>query len=562
MSAPDPRVSARLARHLRFLYGDRGDAAASALADLMAEYAGRLGASDRRRAWTERDAVLISYADSIRTPGEAPLRTLASVLPDLAPEVPTVHLLPFYPWTSDDGFSVIDYTAVDPAVGTWADVAALGERVDLMFDAVVNHVSASSAWFRGFLGGDPAYLRWFITVPEGTDVSEVVRPRTLPLLTPFETSRGTELVWTTFSADQVDLNYAEPDVLLAVVRVLLEYVARGATVIRLDAVTYLWKRLGTGCVHLPETHEVIRLLRTVLDAVAPQVTLITETNVPHAENVSYFGDGHDEAQLVYNFALPPLVLHSFVAQDAAALAGWAAGLAAPSDDTRFFNFLASHDGIGIRGAEGILTDEQLRGLASRVEAHGGLVGYRSLPDGSAVPYELNVNYFDALNDPASDEPVATQVARFMTAQAIMLSLPGVPGIYVHSLFGSRGWPEGVSLTGANRTINRAKLDRDTLLDELADPTGRRARVLHAYRRLLTVRSSRAAFDPRAESRVVDLGPGLFSLERGGGSERVLCVHNVTGGTRPLPVGVRFDLLTDAEVAEVPPWGTVWLVERR
>lgn len=557
MTGLDPSVRAELDGHLQFLYGEGAGAVATALAELVTRYAARLSGPGLRRVWREADVVLITYADSIRTPGEPPLRTLARVLPDLAPEVPTVHLLPFYPSTSDDGFSVVDYLRVDPAVGTWADVAALRERVELMFDAVVNHVSAHSDWFRGFLAGDERYREWFITVPDGTDVSQVVRPRTLPLLTPFDTARGTELVWTTFSADQIDLNYAHPDVLLAVVGVLLEYVARGATVIRLDAVTYLWKRLGTSSVHLPETHRVIRLLRTVLDAVAPSTTLITETNVPHAENVSYFGDGHDEAQLVYNFALPPLVLHSFLTSDATALTRWASALETPSTETCFFNFLASHDGVGVRGAEGILTDDQLRRLASRVEAHGGLVGYRSLPDGSAVPYELNVNYYDALNDPASDEPLATRVARFVTAQAIMLALPGVPGIYVHSLFGSRGWPEGVARTGANRTINRAALDRDELVAELADPSGRRARVLAAYRRLLAVRGSCAAFAPQAPARVVDLGPGLFALERDAGAERVLCVHNVTGTPEPLPHPGK-DLLTDVVVTAVPAWGTVWV----
>src|SRR5690606_35016656 len=108
------------------------------------------------------------------------------------------------------------------------------------------------------------------------------------------------------SADQVDLNFKNPAVLLATTRALLFYVEHGAKFIRLDAIAYLWKEIGTPCIHLPQTHQVIQLMRAVLDEVAPDVRLITETNVPHPDNISYFGAGTNEAQLVYNFALPPL----------------------------------------------------------------------------------------------------------------------------------------------------------------------------------------------------------------------------------------------------------------
>jgi sucrose phosphorylase len=558
---------------LAFVYGE--SAAAETLPRLEAlleAYADRLTTPTSRYRWSERDAVLITYADNLRRPGERPLQTLTALLGAVTGDaVNAVHLLPFFPSTSDDGFSVADYLAVDPACGTWADVERLAGRTRLMFDAVVNHMSASHAWFQGFLAGDPRYASYAITESPETDLSQVVRPRTSPLLTRFETARGGEHVWTTFSADQIDLNYANPAVLLDMIRVLLEYVHRGADILRLDAVTYLWKQAGTTSVHLPETHRVIQLIRRVLDALAPQVTIITETNVPHDENVSYFGDGHNEAQLVYNFALPPLVLHSFVSGDATALSTWAATLASPSSDTCFFNFLASHDGIGVRGAEAMLSVPEVQALAARAEAHGGLVGYRSLTDGTAVPYELNVNYFDALSDPASTESVTVQVARFLTAQAIMLAVPGVPGIYLHSLVGSRGWPEGVALTGHNRTTNREKLDGDRLLDELADPGHRRSLVNTGYRSLLDARRVRAAFDPAAPARVVTVDPRLFVIERGSGSDAVVCVHNVTGEAVPYdlegygiiaavdadpsgsPVGERYEEI-------VPPWSTRWLMQ--
>ncbi|HSO70913.1 MAG TPA: alpha-amylase family glycosyl hydrolase [Arachnia sp.] len=555
-----PPETARIEELTSFLYGSRGAEVAEALIHIADRYCADRSRRTRRR-WTGRDAILITYADSIREEGVAPVRTLDAVLAALAPEITGVHLLPFFPWTSDDGFSVSDFGAVDPAVGTWDDIAALGSRTELMVDAVINHVSVSSAWFQGFLAGDPDFAEWFISVPPETDLSKVVRPRTLPLLTEFETARGPESIWTTFSADQVDLNYASPEVLLAVVEVLLDYAARGATLIRLDAVGFLWKEFGTACIHHPKTHAIIQLIRTIFDVVDPAVSLITETNVPHGENISYFGDGSNEAQLVYNFALPPLVLHSFVSGSANELTRWASGLATPSSDTTFFNFLASHDGIGLRGVEDILSPADIDALAARARAHDGLVAYRSAAGAQPKPYELNINYFDALSHPDGRDPVEAQVARFVTAHAILLSLPGVPGIYVHSLLGSRGWPEGVRRSGADRSINRERLERSELEQELADETGRRARVLSAIRRLLRARAGHAAFDPHAASAVLDLGhPGLFAIERSADGRVVRCVHNVSAESVSVPGGPWTDLLTDEVfVGVLQAWESRWLI---
>ncbi|HEX9116709.1 MAG TPA: sugar phosphorylase [Anaerolineae bacterium] len=489
---------------------------------------------------SQRDAILITYGDQVTAAGEHPLATLSAFCGrHLAGALSAVHILPFYPSSSDDGFAVIDYDAVDPALGDWDDVARLGRQFRLMFDAVVNHVSASSAWFRGFLAGDPRYEHFFHVIPPGTDLSRVVRPRALPLLTSFDTPAGRRAVWTTFSADQIDLNYGDPVVLLAVIEVLLRYVSHGAQLIRLDAIAYLWKEPGTACIHLPQVHEVIRLWRTVLDEVAPHVMLITETNVPHADNITYFGNGHDEAQLVYNFALPPLVLHTLQTGDATALTGWAADLSLPSAEVTFFNFLASHDGIGLNPVRGILRDEEITALADRAVRRGGLVSYKHNADGSQSPYELNINYFDALSDPAGGEPLATQVERFLAGQAIMLALVGVPGIYFHSLFGSRGWPEGVKETGRNRTINRQKYRLDDLDRELAEPGARRSVVLGRYLALLRARAGSPAFDPHGTMQVMEpAAPGIFALLRRApdGSETVLCLQNVTDR----PQAVAFD----------------------
>ncbi|HEY4688531.1 MAG TPA: sugar phosphorylase [Anaerolineae bacterium] len=525
---------------------------------------------------SQRDAILITYGDQVRAPNEPPLRTLAGFTQrHLDGLISTIHILPFYPSSSDDGFSVIDYYAVDSALGTWDDVQRIGAHVDLMFDAVINHTSACSDWFQRYLKDDPAYRDWFIAVDPATDFSRVVRPRALPLLTRFDMPGGPKHVWTTFSDDQIDLNYANPDVLLKIIDLLLFYVSRGARFLRLDAIAYLWKEIGTPCTHLPQTHHVIQLFRAVLDRVAPHVALITETNVPHADNIAYFGDGFNEAQLVYNFALPPLVLYSIHTADARALSRWAASLSLPSDRTTFLNFLASHDGIGLNPVRDILPDGAIEMLVDRAQAHGGLVSMKSNADGTRSPYELNINYFDALNDPNAHEPIEMQVDRFMAAQAIMLALVGVPGIYAHSLLGSRGWPGGVTQTGRYRTINRQKLDRAQLERELSDPDSLRSRVFSRYARLLRARAAHPAFDPIGHQRVLEGNTSVFAVLRRArdDSPAVLCLHNVSTQPQPcefelnLPLRAATDVLTGQVLSAHPgrrlavrlaPYQVMWL----
>jgi len=538
----------RIADHLTFLYGpERADAILERLYAILDDFQRRNSQLQRHvtgERLTEQDVILITYGDQVTEASHPPLQTLAEVLEKYVQGIITgVHILPFFPYSSDDGFSVIDYTAVNPDLGTWTDVERLGCNFRLMFDAVINHISARSRWFRGFLAGDPEFADYFITVEEGTDLSQVVRPRARPLLARVQTASGERLVWTTFSADQIDLNYASPDVLLKMIEILLLYVEKGAEIIRLDAIAYLWKKIGATCIHLEETHRLVKLLRAVLDAVAPHVILITETNVPHEENVSYFGDGADEAQMVYQFPLPPLVLHAFHTGDATRLSTWAAGLSTPSSETAFFNFLASHDGIGVRPVEGILSPEEIQALIDRTLAHGGYVSYKVNSDDTQSVYELNVSYFDALSDPDGTESFDLQVRRFLASQAIMLSLAGVPGIYVHSLFGSRSYCAGVKQTGRYRSINREKLRRDELERALADPASLRHRVFYPYLHLIRTRASRRAFHPNGAQRVLsgdETGSeSLFVLVRTApdGGERVLCVHNVSNAEQPFSVNL-------------------------
>lgn len=562
----------RVLEKLTRLYG----AAAPGIGARIEAMVGRFRAAHPDLAQGQRrlphDAMLITYGDQITASGEAPLDTLhAWCAEHLAGAIDAVHILPFFPYTSDDGFSVVDYKAIDPALGDWPAVNRMAGRFALMFDAVINHASASSAWFQAFLEDRAPERDYFTAVAPDTDLHAVVRPRTTPLLHRFDTAAGPKHVWTTFSADQIDLNYASPDLLLAVLDVLLFYAANGARLIRLDAIAFIWKRLGTGCMSLPETHALVKLMRDVLDAAAPATLVVTETNVPHAENVSYFGDGGDEAQMVYNFALPPLLIDAVWRRDARRLSAWAADLEHFAGAAGFFNMTATHDGIGVRGASAYVTAAEIDALAQGIEARGGLVSRRTLPDGGTAPYELNCTFFDALLPPSADPDALDSLDRYITAQAVALSLDGVPGIYVHNLFGTRNHYAGLEGKDATQTefkrlVNRRRFTRAELDDLLADPHAREARIFRHYLDLLRIWRQEPAFAPGSGQRVLDLPPGLFALYRGEGSGRpVLAIHNLSGATVPVDgvdvAGWR-DLITGATVAgdrlTVAPWQMLWL----
>jgi glucosylglycerate phosphorylase len=551
------RTAGTFSDHLQALYGTSvAESVGARLVECVERWRPRLpvrpaaGAADGLPL-TERDALLITYADQVYEAGATPLHTLAEFAGQhLDGVVSGIHLLPFYPWSSDDGFSVKDYYAVDPAFGTWEDIRRLGERFELMFDAVFNHMSVQSEWFRRYAAGDPAFRDFFVTVEGDPDLSQVVRPRALPLLSELPCCTGSRKFWTTFSADQVDLNFKNPEVLLAMIDVLLFYVSQGARYLRLDAIAFLWKQFGTNCLHLPQTHRAIQLMRAVVDAAAPGTLLITETNVPHQDNISYFGDGTNEAHLVYNFALPPLMVHTLATGDATKLTAWAQGLTLPSRHVAFFNFLASHDGIGVNPVRGILSDAEIDALVARTREHGGYVSQKHLPDGSTAPYELNISFFDALSHPASTEPLATQVARSLCAHAIQFALAGLPGIYFHSLFGSRSDRAGAETSGIPRRINREKCRRSDLQRALAEPESLRSRVFRGMQALLRARRGSPALHPAGGQEVLTVDPNLFVVRRTSPDRRevMLAVHNIAG--RPLDLQLPVAVLDPAKGSRV------------
>jgi glucosylglycerate phosphorylase len=386
----------------------------------------------------------------------------------------------------------------------------LGKSFRLMFDGVINHMSAQGEWFRKFLQDEEPYKDYFVTVEGTPDLSHVVRPRALPLLTEFETCRWQDAKCGRPSAPtrltstlQIPMSCSKSSISFSCMP------RRGAQFIRLDAIAYLWKEIGTTCIHLPQTHAVIQLLRAVFDEVAPHVRLITETNVPHRITSPISATARTRLSSCTTLRSRRSCFTPFRTGDASVLSGWASNLTLPSDRTTFFNFLASHDGVGLNPARGILSSADIDSLTERTLTHGGLISHKQNADGSTSPYEMNINYFDALSNPSSDEPLDLQVDRFMAAQAIMLTILGIPGIYFHSLFGSRNWKEGVNITKHNRTINRQKLERDELEEQLADANSLRSKVFTRYRKLLAARSSASAFDPHGGQKVLDWRKGYL-----------------------------------------------------
>jgi sucrose phosphorylase len=544
------------------------------LAEIVSNHMHTRPEQRRRPDWDQSDVALISYGDSIQSPSEPPLQTLGGFLSDhLQDTFGFLHLLPLFPFSSDDGFAVTDFRSINPELGNWHHVSALALQLDLAFDLVLNHVSRDHLWFTEYLNDSGPGRTFFIEADPRDQFAMVFRPRNSPLFVDVHTPQGVRHLWATFSHDQIDLNYRNPDVLLEIIDLTFFYIRQGARYIRLDAVAYLWKQPGTDCIHLPQTHCIVKLLRALLDRVEPGCVLITETNVPHAENITYFGDG-DEAHMIYQFSLPPLLLHAAHSGSTRYLTPWARALERPPVDCTYFNFTASHDGVGLRPLEGLVPEDEIAVFLEAMRKCGGYISTKTNSDGTDSPYELNIGYFDALRDTSVQED-RLHVERFLLTQTVPLSLQGIPAVYIHSLTATPNDLQGVERTGRTRSINRRKWDRGELEELLADASTPNARVLVEYRRRLLLRRRQAAFHPQAAQQVFDLGGDLFGLRRtaAGGEQVLTAVHNFTPFDKALAlleVGLGGepavdDVLTgrrvpvDAGTLMLDPYQCLWLV---
>ncbi|TWT78920.1 Sucrose phosphorylase [Planctomycetes bacterium CA13] len=572
----DLAVRSQLCQHLAFLYPE---ANAELLADEVISIFDDLKQQrplPLHQLWSEKDCMLITYGDSIVDDNSVPLEILQQFLHGhLNDSVSAVHVLPFCPFSSDDGFAVIDYTKVNAKLGQWSQISEISDQYRLMADIVINHVSSKSQWFRNYCKGVEPGASYFIEAKVGDDLSAVVRPRATPLLRPTETANGMKHVWCTFSHDQIDLNFRNPKVLMEFLRIIRVYLQRGVSIFRLDAVGFLWKEPGTNCMHLPQTHEVVKLIRTVTDSFAPGTLLITETNVPNHENLTYFGN-RNEAHVIYNFSLAPLLVHALLTGKTEYLKRWMMSMPPAPVGCTYLNFTASHDGIGMRPAEGLLSDEEQFEMVETVSRFGGKISTRRTADGGQRVYELNVALFDALRGTVGGED-QWQVERFLCSQTVMLGLEGIPAFYIHSLLATPNDQQGVAATEHNRSINRHKWNWPELKELLGDDQSVHSQVFHELTRRMQLRRSHAPFHPNATQFTLQLSDGVFAFWRQSSdrSQSIFCVHNMTDTTQELRLSdlnliandswydaiseCRFDDQT--AVLEMTPYQSLWITNR-
>lgn len=541
-------LRARILDHLNLLYPDTNvDQVADTIIDLM-QYAECIAdVKYHVNLWDQGDIVTITYGDSITKTDEHPLKTLHEFFNRYLSDVASIiHILPFYPYSSDDGFSVINYCEVNQALGNWGDISGIAQDYSLMVDLVLNHCSSRSLWFDNFKQNKQPGAGYFIECDPETDLKAVVRPRTSPLLRETETLDGGRYVWCTFSHDQVDLNFRNPEVLIEFVRIIKLYLDQGVRVFRLDAVAFLWKQVGSSCINLPETHEIIRLLRLIIEHYNADAIIITETNIPNRENLSYFGNAN-EAHLIYNFTLPPLILYTMMSGSSRRLKQWLMSMPPAQNGTSYFNFIATHDGIGLRPVEGILSDDDVNQLVGVVQGFGGDVSWRTLANGEHRPYELNVSLIDAMRGTFAGED-RYQIKRFVCAHAIMLALEGIPAFYIHSLLATGNDYNKMKFSSNKRAINRHVWDYTELCGYLEEKGTLHEEVFSRLKEIIHIRKKQKAFHPNATQFTLHLDETLFAFWRQSQdrSQSIFCIYNISNQNQSVA-------LQDINLIELEDW---------
>ncbi|CCK77337.1 Alpha amylase [Oleispira antarctica RB-8] len=526
--------------------------------------------------WDQSTTVMITYGDSFLAAKEKPLITLKHFLDEHCEGlINSVHILPFFPFSSDDGFSVMDFSSVNEALGDWADIESISQDYRLMADLVINHCSSRSLWFQNFIKGEGPGHDYFYTESLDADLSQVVRPRTSPLLRETQTDKGLQYVWCTFSHDQVDLDFRNPEVLLQFIKIIRQYLDMGVRIFRLDAIAFLWKKIASSSINLEETHNVVRLLRLLIEHAQSDAVIITETNIPNRENLSYFGNAN-EAHCVYNFALPPLLINTLITGNSHHLKLWLMSMPPAQLGTTYFNFIASHDGMGLRPVEGILADDETQVLVDTLQDFGGRISWRALEneEGEAIqkPYEVNISLFDALQGTLKGKD-ELGIDRFICAHAIMLGLEGIPGIYVHSLLATRNDYQRMEHTGHNRSINRHQWQYDEL-EGLLEEKSHHKKVFTELKRLLAIRQQQKAFHPNATQFTLHLGYSIFAYWRQSHDRKqsIFCISNISDVAQEFMLSDInlvstddwHDLISGAEMTrqdmlvQLTPYQTLWI----
>ena len=519
---------------------------------------------------SEKTSLIICYGDAVYSNEKSSIKVFQSFFQkNLKKYFDTIHFLPFYPSSSDSGFAVKDHYKIEKRIGNWSDLKRISKYNNIMADIVINHSSARGLWFKNFLKRKKPGKDYFLTVNSKFNTSKVVRPRDHKLLKRIKIFDKSDYLWRTFSPDQIDLNFKNPSVLLRFIKIMIHLINNGITIFRLDAIAYLWKENGTKCINLRQTHEIIKLLRIISNYLNVETVIITETNLPEKENLSYFGN-NDEANWIYNFSLPPLLIHALLFENNSYLNKWSKNLPVTKLGNNYLNFIASHDGIGIRPTEGILNNKSLNNFLKRLKKNGSKFSYRKVHNKSKKVYEANITVFDALKKSDYDPKGKFFLERYVAAHAIMISFEGIPAIYFNSLFGKSNDEAKYIITGNNRDVNRYKWNYKNITRKLSDNKTKQSIFYSNITNLLSIRRKQKAFHPNGKRHNINLGSKLFSFKRVSVDKKqsIICITNLSSKNQTAKLKKELlnyrDLLNlktkfkDKNLLTLKPFQTVWL----
>ena len=529
--------------------------------------------SKKKLTISEKTSLVICYGDNINSNQKSSFQVFQNFFKkNLKKYFNAIHFLPFYPSSSDSGFAVKDHYKIEKRIGSWSDIKKISKSSHVMADIVINHSSARGLWFKNFLKKKRPGKDYFLTVNSKFNTSKVVRPRDHKLLKKIDIFGKSDFLWRTFSADQIDLDFKNPSVLLRFIKIMVHLVSNGVTIFRLDAIAYLWKKNGTNCINLKQTHEIVKLLRLISNLLNVETIIITETNLPEKENLSYFGK-NDEANWIYNFSLPPLLIHAFLFENSSYLNKWSKKLPNAKFQNSYLNFIASHDGIGMRPTEGILNERSLNNFLKRLKKNGSKFSYRKIQNKSKKVYEANITVFDALKKSDTDPNGKFFLERYIAAHAIMISFEGVPAIYFNSLFGKSNDEAKYVITGNNRDINRYKWSYENITKKLNNKNSKQSIFYQNLGKLLEIKRKQKAFHPNAKRLNINLGSKIFCYERISLDKKqtIICISNLSTKLQYIKINKNLikyrDLLgrkiffTFDKKIKLDPCQTIWLSNR-
>ena len=517
----------------------------------------------------ESTSLVICYGNSVTDGNKKSLKVFNKFYKKyLKNNFDSVHFLPFYPSSSDSGFAVKDHYKIEPRLGSWKDVKIIAKNCNVMADLVINHSSARGLWFSNFLKNKSPGKDYFFTVDKNFNSKKVVRPREHRLLKKINLSNETKYLWRTFSPDQIDLNFKNPKVLIRFIKIIFNLINNGVRIFRLDAIAYLWKENGNTCINHTNTHNIIKFIRLVCNLLKTECIIITETNLPEKENLSYFGN-NDEANWIYNFSLAPILVYSLLFEDSNKITKWSKNFPIAKLNNNYLNFIASHDGIGMRPIEGILSTNTQKKFLSRLKKNGGEFSYRKVQGVKKKVYEANITLFNAFKCSDFDKSGIFGFERYMAAHTIMVSFDGIPAIYFNSMFGNSNDNSKYIISGNKRDLNRYRWNKDKIEDHLKDQNSKQNKYYKNMSNILDIKSKQKAFHPNAIRKTLKLGANFFGIKRVStdNKQSIYCITNMTSKLQLLKVNKNIfykrnlfnsKLTKKSGKIQFDPFQTIWL----